>query len=122
MKEFTMHQNYFVKQTDTTTEKKVTKIGLTGYGGNHNFYFFDLYSMPWIEFDLDGYLENPFDSTKWFYTPLGMENLHDCTTSGCFSEIVIEDVNSAIHHIVTPSFLYPVDYQPNYHLDVIGDA
>ncbi|MDA1347196.1 MAG: hypothetical protein O3C48_08285, partial [Crenarchaeota archaeon] len=112
-------KNYFIEQKDSSTKKQFTKIGLTGYGGNYNFYYFDLYAMPWIEFDIEGFLNNEYDSTKWFYTPLGMGNLHDCTDDSCFSEIITEDVNSAIHHISAPSFVYPVDYHPNYLIDLV---
>ena len=106
-------KNYFVEQKDSSTEMKFTKIGLTGYGGNYNFYYFDLYSMPWLELDFEGLFDSD-DPIDWFYHPVGMGNLHDCTDASCFSKIIIEDVNSAIHHIATPSFVYPVDYYPNY--------
>ena len=95
------YHNYFLEQHDSGTEKKFIKKGLSGYGGNYNFYFFDLYSMPWIQLVWDD--ADPLDSWTWFYTPIG--NLHDCPTSSCFSKIVQEDVNSTIYHIVTPSFV-----------------
>ena len=110
-------KNYFIEQKDSSTEKRFTKIGLTGYGGNYNFYYFDLYAIPWLSIDWDGILSD--DPIDWFYTPLGMGNLHDCLTASCFSEIIVEDVNSAIHHIATPSFVYPVDYYPNYLVDLV---
>ena len=97
---------------------KFTKIGLTGYGGNYNFYYFDLYAMPWLELDFEGLFDSD-DPIDWFYHPVGMGNLHDCTDASCFSKIITEDVNSAIHHIATPSFVYPVDYYPNYLVDLV---
>ena len=111
-KKHTMYQNYFIQQKNISGET-FSKIGLTGYGGNYNFYFFDLYAMPWLE------ILWLWDDYGWFNTPIGMENLHDCTAASCFSKIIAEDVNSAIHHIVTPSFVYPVDYHSNYLLDVV---
>ena len=112
-------KNYFIEQKDSSTDTQFTKLGLTGYGGNYNFYYFDLYAIPWIEFDIEGFYNNMDDSTKWFHTPLGMGNLHDCTAASCLSEIIVDDVNSAIHHIATPSFVYPVDYYPNYLVDLV---
>ena len=112
-------KNYFIDQRDTATDTRFIKDGLTGYGGNYNFYYFDLYAMPWIELDFDGYIENPDDVREWFYTPLGMGNLHDCTEASCFSNIVHENTNSAIEHIASPSFVYPVDYYPNYLIDLV---
>jgi hypothetical protein len=111
-------KNYFVEQKDSSTDMSFQKIGLTGYGGNYNFYYFDLYAMPWLEFDFDGWLDSD-DPIDWFYYPVGMANLHDCTDASCFSKIITEDVNSAIHHIATPSFVYPVDYYPNYLIDLV---
>tara|TARA_B100001123_G_scaffold80536_1_gene91576 strand:+ start:133 stop:2568 length:2436 start_codon:yes stop_codon:yes gene_type:complete len=111
-------KNYFIVQKDSSTDMSFQKIGLTGYGGNYNFYYFDLYAMPWIELDLEGLFDSD-DPIDWFYYPVGMGNLHDCTDASCFSEIIVEDVNSAIHHIATPSLVYPVDYYPNYLIDLV---
>ena len=111
-------KNYFVVQKDSSTDMSFQKIGLTGFGGNYNFYYFDLYAMPWLELDFEGLFDSD-DPIDWFYHPVGMGNLHDCTDASCFSKIITEDVNSAIHHIATPSFVYPVDYYPNYLVDLV---
>ena len=56
-------KNYFIEQKDSSTDMSFQKIGLTGYGGNYNFYYFDLYAMPWIELDLEGYFDSDMKLT-----------------------------------------------------------
>ena len=125
-------QSYFVSQEDKASKKKFNGYGLTGYGGNYNMYFFDLYAAPWVDYD--------FDTGNFWYYP-EMYNMYDCKRYGdilvshsknwasleteesshsdCLSEIVSLQVNSALTHIITPSLVYPVDFHNNFLVDIV---
>lgn len=101
-------RNYYVSGEDKATGEPVSAVGLMGYGGNHNAYFFDLYAAPWVEVDT-GTLE--------YYVPRGYETLHDCAS--CAAEMIASHAESALEHIVAPSILYPVESHASYLLDVL---
>ena len=103
-------QNYYVPTVDRATDKKIDYVGLMGFGSStSNTFFFDLWAIPWVDPDLD----------ELFYLPSYMENLHDCQEPNCIAKIVSTHTDSAIYHILTPSFLYPVEFFDNYFLDVL---
>ncbi|MGQ0795138.1 MAG: hypothetical protein ACT4N5_03005 [Nitrosopumilaceae archaeon] len=102
--------NYYVKNTDKSTKTDHGAVGFMGYGGNYNVYFFDLYAVPWVELD--------FENSQW-YVPSHMQNLNDCTENSCLGDLVSSHVNSALLHVITPSFLYPVDYADHYVIDLV---
>ena len=125
-------QSYFVSQEDKASKEKFNGYGLTGYGGNYNMYFFDLYAAPWVDYD--------WDTGNFFYY-YEMYNMYDCPRYGnilvsnsknwstielqershsdCLSEIVSFNVNSALTHIITPSLVYPVDFHHNFLVDLV---
>ncbi len=102
--------HYYVPKFDDAQNTQANAIGLMGYGGNYNLYFFDLYAVPWADFD--------FNSSTW-YVPKEMGNLHDCKETKCFTDLVSKRVEGAAHHIITPSFVYPVKFQPKYVVDIL---
>lgn len=102
--------NYYVENKDKSTKTAHRAVGLMGYGGNHNMYFFDLYAVPWVDFD--------FKNFNWDVPPF-MQNLHDCTETSCLSDLVGFHVKSALVHIITPSYLYPVEYNSHYVIDLV---
>jgi len=103
-------RNYYVTNLDDSQNKPYTAKGMMGYGGKYNTYFFDLHASPWVDYD--------FEKREW-YIPKGMETLHDCKTNSCFTDLVSWHIHSATHHIITPSFLYPIKYQPKYVVDIV---
>ena len=105
-----LHNYYVSKYDDSRKDQHHNEVGLMGYGGNFNLYFFDLYAVPWVDFD--------FIAKQW-YVPETMNNLHDCKTDGCFEDIVSQKIKSAIHHIITPFFVYPIIYRPKYLVDIL---
>ena len=110
--------DYTLTSRDAASNKQFDAFGLTGYGGNYNFYFFDLYAAPWLDFDLNHYYDTGDIIESW-YVPLSMFGLHDCIDSYCFTDIVQFHINDAIQHIITPSTVYPIDYKNNYLIDVV---
>ncbi len=103
-------QNYYISTTDRATDKNVDYVGLMGFGSStSNTFFFDMWALPWEDQVLDDF----------FYLPSYMENLHDCHEPNCIAKIVSTHTDSAIYHILTPSFLYPVEFFDSYFLDVL---
>ncbi len=102
--------NYYVQNRDKATKEKHMALGMMGYGGNYNLYFFDLLAIPWIEFD--------FQKLE-FGVPYYKQNLYQCTSSSCFAELVGYHIDSAILHIATPAYLYPVEYSEKYLFDIV---
>ena len=110
--------DYTLTSRDAATNTQFDAFGLTGYGGNYNFYFFDLYAAPWLDFDLNYYYDTG-DIVESWYIPLSMFGLHDCIESSCFTDIVQSHINDTIQHIITPSTVYPIVYKNNYLIDVV---
>ena len=110
--------DYTLTSRDAASNKQFDAFGLTGYGGNYNFYFFDLYAAPWLDFDLNYYYDTGDIIESW-YIPLSMFGLHDCIDSSCFTDIVQSHINDTIQHIITPSIVYPINYKNNYLIDVV---
>ena len=100
--------NYYVAGRDKATGERVSAVGLMGYGGTYNTYFFDLYAAPWVQVD---------PSTLEYEVPAGYETLHDC--GSCLADLVASHTEAALEHIVAPSVLYPVESHPSYLLDVL---
>ena len=110
--------DYTLTSRDASTNESFDAFGLTGYGGNYNFYFFDLYAAPWMNFDFDYYYETGDMFESW-YIPYLMFNLHDCLDDSCFTLIVQDKISDAIQHIITPSPVYPINYKNNYLIDIV---
>ena len=102
--------SYHISQFDKSTDTQHNAVGLMGYGGNYKMYFFDLYAAPWTDIDFE-----LFD----FYIPDYAQNLHDCISGSCFADLVSSHVQSALYHIITPSYIYPVNYKSNYIIDLV---
>ena len=68
--------DYTLTSRDVATNTQFDAFGLTGYGGNYNFYFFDLYAAPWLDFDLN-YYNDTGDIVGSWYIPFSMFGLHD---------------------------------------------
>lgn len=100
--------NYYVAGRDKATGERASAVGLMGYGGAYNTYFFDLYAAPWVQVD-------PY--TLEHSIPPAYRTLHDCAS--CLPELVVSHAESALAHIVAPSILYPVESRPKYLLDVL---
>ncbi|RZD39890.1 MAG: hypothetical protein CXT78_13395 [Thaumarchaeota archaeon] len=110
--------DYTLTSRDASSNKSFDAFGLTGYGGNYNFYFFDLYAAPWLDFDLNYFFETGDIVGSW-YIPFSMLGLHDCMDYSCFTDIVQEHVNDTLQHIITPSTVYPINYKNNYLIDIV---
>lgn len=103
-------QNYYVPTADRATGKEVDYVGLMGFGSSTgNMFFFDMWALPWVDPDLE----------DLFHSPSYMGNLHDCRGASCLADIASRHAGSAIYHILTPSFLYPVEFYDSYFLDVL---
>ena len=102
--------NYFLSDIDKSTKAEHTYDGLMGYGGNYNMFYFDLYAVPWIDFD-----RQTFDYAE----PPWISSLLDCSSEQCFRDLVIFHTKSSLNHIITPSFLYPIEYFEKYLLDIV---
>ena len=107
--------NYRLDGFDKSTDKRFEYVGLMGYGGVHNLQFFDLYAAPWIDIDIA-----TFKYDEWGH----LHSLHDCDTyypspEECFYDAASFHTRSALSHIVTPSFVYPVEHHERYLVDVL---
>lgn len=107
--------NYRLDGFDKSTDKRFEYVGLMGYGGVHNMQFFDLYAAPWIAIDL-----KTFKYDEWDH----LHSLHDCdagypSPEECFYDAASFHARSALSHIVTPSFVYPVEHHERYLVDVL---
>ena len=104
--------NYNLKTFDPSTKKNHEAIGFMGYGGKYNFYFFDLYAVPWDPFsDFYSYYEE-FPENE--YT-----NLQDYNTDEKYVELISNYVNNATTLIISPSYLYPPVYKTHYNVDLV---
>ena len=107
--------NYRLDGFDKSTDKRFEYVGLMGYGGVHNMQFFDLYAAPWIDIDIA-----TFKYDEWGH----LHSLHDCgrvyaSAEECFYDAASFHARSALSHVVTPSFLYPVEHHERYLVDVL---
>ena len=102
--------NYYLDDIDKSTKIQNSYFGLMGYGGNYNMFYFDLYAVPWIDIDRETFL---------YVEPPWIESLHDCSSEECFRNLVTFHTKSALSSIVTPSFLYPIDYHQKYLVDIV---
>ena len=56
---------------------------------------------------------------SWFYFRPLCQILHDCPDDSCFTDIVQENIYSAIQYIITPSPVYPINYKNKGVIDVV---
>ena len=108
--DFDSLHTYTLSMTDKSHDKKIKSTGLMGYGGDYNQYFFDLYAIPRIEYD---------EENQTLIVSEFAKNLHDCVEDLCLEDTITQLTSDAIFHIVTPSFVYPPKFSPNYVLDIV---
>jgi len=108
--------NYKMKRTDTAQNQPHKAIGLMGYGGPHNLYFFDLYAYPWEDFQGFDYFYDYEMNNQ--YT-----NFLDIKTEDRRADLISNYVNNATALLITPAYLYPPVYKSNYIMDllIVGD-
>lgn len=110
---------YDLKRKDPSTEKYHEATGMMGFGGKYNFYFFDLYAVPWEDsqgwYDYD--LEDDYGYDRHWNND--MINLHDIHTIERHAQLISDYVNNSTSMIITPSYLYGPTYKSNYILDVV---
>ncbi|MGI0063422.1 MAG: hypothetical protein ACREAL_00920 [Nitrosopumilaceae archaeon] len=112
MKKIDFLHNYNLKTIDPSTKKPHEDIGLMGYGGKYNFYFFDLYAVPW-----DPLMD--FYSFSKEFPENGYTNLLDYNTDEKYVGLISNYVNNATTLIITPSYLYPPVYKTHYVVDLV---
>lgn len=104
--------NYKVHTVDPATGKHHKAVGMMGYGGKYNTYFFDLYAAPWD--DYQGlprfYDENLINE----YT-----NFHDIAGEEGRNQLFANYINHATSLLITPSYVYPPVYKTNYLIDLV---
>ena len=110
---------YGLYKKDQTTQKYHDAVGMMGFGGKYNFYFFDLYAVPWDDwqgwFDYDLTDEYGYDKA-WNNN---MKNLHDIHTSQEHANLISNYVNNSTSMIITPSYLYGPTYKSNITMDIV---
>ncbi|MBI3842690.1 MAG: hypothetical protein HY295_06085 [Thaumarchaeota archaeon] len=104
--------NFELKRVDAATKRSHQAIGLMGYGGRYNFYFFDLYAVPW----------HSYQGFPNFYDPK-MQNYAtdfiDIKTDEKRAKLISDYVNNATSLLITPTYIYPPTYKSNYVLDLV---
>lgn len=124
MEDIDFLHTYDLNRKDPSTERYHEAVGMMGFGGKYNFYFFDLYSVPWHGFqgfpDYDLTDDYGYDR-KWNND---MINLHDIHTTDRHAQLISDYVNNSTALMITPSYLYGPTYKSNYIIDVIvvGDG
>ncbi len=109
---------YDLKRKDPSTNKNHEATGMMGFGGKYNFYFFDLYAVPWEDsqgwYDYDLKDDYGYDK-KWNND---MINLHDIHTTQRHAQLISDYVNNSTSMIITPSYLYEPTYKSHYTIDL----
>lgn len=104
--------NYKVHSVDPATGKYHKAVGLMGYGGKYNTYFFDLYAAPWDDYQgLPGFYDENLINE---YT-----NFHDFTSEEDRNRLFVNYINHATSLLITPSYVYPPVYKTNYLIDLV---
>ncbi|RZD41820.1 MAG: hypothetical protein CXT78_10410, partial [Thaumarchaeota archaeon] len=111
---------YGLKTKDVATEEYHEAVGMMGFGGKYNFYFFDLYSVPWH--GTQGLLDSdPTDDWGWYDKTWDndMINLHDIHTNERHAKLISDYTNNSISFLITPSYLYEPIYKSKYVADIV---
>jgi len=104
--------NYKIKKPDSVNKNAHQAVGLMGYGNNYNFYFFDLYAVPWEEtFGIDLLYDKSLNNYA--------TSLHDVKTDDRYVTLISDHVNNATSLLITPSYVYDPVYKENYVLDLV---
>lgn len=104
--------NYKLETYDVASRDFYKTVGLMGYGGQYNSYFFDLYAVPWD--DLQGYpgMYNPNLINEF-------TNFHDYKKDSQRIQLLADYINNATSLLITPSYVYPPVYKTNYLIDLV---
>ena len=104
--------NYKLQRYDSASNAGHNAVGLMGYGGKYNFYFFDLYAVPWSET-----FENPpvYDKKLASFAT----DLLDIKSEDGYARLVSDYTNNATNLLITPSYIYPPVYKKHYTLDLM---
>ena len=111
---------YGLQTKDVATEEYHESVGMMGFGGKYNFYFFDLYSVPWH--DTQGFPDSdPTDDWGWYDKTWDndMINLHDIHTDKRHAQLISDYTNNATSFLITPSYLYEPIYKSKYVADIV---
>jgi len=110
---------YDLYRKDPSTDKYHDSVGMMGFGGKYNFYFFDLYAVPWDDFQ--GFYD--FDLTdEYGYDPKwnsDMISMHDIHSESRYAQLLSDYVNNSTSMLITPSYLYAPSYKSNYIVDIL---
>ena len=120
MEDIDFLHTYGLKTTDAATKESHEAVGMMGFGGKYNFYFFDLYSVPWH--DTQGYPDiDPTDDEGWYDKTWSnhMINLHDIHTDKRHAQLISDYTNNATSLIITPSYAYEPIYKSKYVADIV---
>ena len=119
MEDIDFLHTYDLNRKDPSTDRYHEAIGMMGFGGKYNFYFFDLYSVPWHGsqgfYDYDPQDDYGYDR-NW---ENDMINLHDIHTTERHAQLISDYVNNSTLMIITPSYLYSPTYKSNYIIDLV---
>lgn len=104
--------NYKIKKPDSVNKNPHQAVGLMGYGANYNFYFFDLYAVPWEKtFGIDLLYDKSLNNYA--------TSLHDVKTDDRYVALISDHINNATSLLITPSYVYDPVYKENYILDLV---
>ncbi|ARS64443.1 hypothetical protein NMSP_0823 [Candidatus Nitrosomarinus catalina] len=112
--------SYDLRTRDVATKEDHEAVGMMGFGGKYNFYFFDLYSVPWH--DIQGFPDSDPTDDWGFYDKTwdnDMINLHDIHTDKRHAQLISDYTNNATSFIITPSYLYEPIYKSKYVADIV---
>ena len=110
---------YDLRTKDVATEEYHEAVGMMGFGGKYNFYFFDLYAVPWH--DTQGYRDFDLTDDRGYDKTWNndMVNLHDINTDKRHAQLISDYTNNATSFIITPSYLYEPIYKSKYVADIV---
>ena len=104
--------NFKLHSIDPSTDEYHKAVGLMGYGGKYNTYFFDLYAAPWDDYQgIQGYYDENLINE--------FTNFHDFTDEKDRNQLFIDYINNATSLLVTPSYVFPPVYKTNYLIDLV---
>jgi len=112
MEQLDFLHNYQMRRIDSASNAVHNAIGLMGYGGTYNFYYFDLYAVPWD--DLQGFSFFYDYELKNHFT-----NFHDIETEDGRADLISNYVNNATNLIINPTYLYSPVYKNDYVIDLL---
>jgi hypothetical protein len=120
MEDIDFLHTYDLRTKDAATKEYHEAVGMMGFGGKYNFYFFDLYSVPWH--DTQGFTDlDPTDDWGSYDKTWNndMINLHDIHTDKRHAQLISDYTNNATSFIITPSYLYEPIYKSKYVADIV---